>query len=428
MVAILLGVVTLVVLVAAFMASKYWHWAHVLVSVLLYFATVGYLILLAQEQSERHKHQKAEYNALVQLEKQLSENDALRSGTKNTSVINALRNRDVLIPDDASEIGGIRELEHQVRMLNRRRGRVWRNARPTSEVDLASGQVRVGFPMQAPVVQEDDFSEQPAAPPAPAPLALQPGAVIYLFGQGEVSMDGQGNGQYLGEFRVLEVAGREALVEPLEQLQLDPDAAERLINSQGPWIVYESMPADSEDLFADYSEEELQALLPAQSLEEYVRDGAPSQEDDDPARLEGLDADGVPVKPGETPVKYRYRRLQRDYAYLFHDLNEEHAELLALIQAATADLQKLEQSLARAEALKTFRQDELQKLSSDLKLLSRDREEIEAYANMLQEQIAKAEGLLQEVLLDNAAIVAELTRAQGDLTPVASGALDVDAL
>lgn len=429
MVAIILGVLTLVVLVAAFLASKYWHWAHVLVVVLLYFTTVGYLVLLARTQAERLKYLEAEHKATEQLERYTEQYDALRRGTNDRSMVNALRNQ-VTIDDDAAQIGGVRELEHQVRMLNRRRGRVWRNAAPQG-VDRTNGQVAVRFPVATPVTTEDEALPDETAPATPAatpPLTLQVGAVVYAFEQGPPMTESEGLRQYLGEFRVLEVMGRDALLEPLDHLALDVNAAERLFNSSAPWIVYESMPADSLDLFADFSEEELRAMLPAASVEEYLRDGTPQQDDDDPARLEGLDADGRPVAEGETPVKYRYRRQPRDYAFLFQDLDKQHAELIALIQSSTADLQKIEQALQEARGLENLRQDELQKMQSDFELLSRDRQEIEQYAQSLEQQITKAKRLLDEVLADNARMVAQLATVQGDLTPVASGALDIDAL
>ena len=404
---ILLGVLTLVVLIAAFLASKYWHWAHVLTAVALYFATAGYLILLSQEQSLRWKHREAEAKALRDLERITQQTRALTGGS--------------------DELMGVRELAHQVQMLNRQRGRVWRGAVPTSEVDLATGQVRVGFPMPRQEPSEDEFAEQPE-PVEPSPLTLRPDAVLYLFGQGEASLDGQGTGQYLGEFLVKEVNGREALLEPITPLALDNVAAERLINHRGPWIVYESMPIDSYERFAGFTPEELQQLLPASVVEEYTRHGGESQPDDDEFRLEGLNADGQPVGQDEEPVKFRYRRMLRDYSYLLHDLDQEHGELIALVQAATADLEKLQNALESGRRLQSFREEEKRMLQSDQALLERGTEAIRQHAEGLQSQVDKARRLLDEMLRENAEIAKQIAEAQGDLTPVASGALDIDAL
>ena len=396
--------------------------------VLLYFVSVGYLILMAQQQSVQQEYQAKEKRSREQLERTTAQKEAIVKGTRDQLLLNQLRNQDTRIPENVESIGGIRQLEHEVRMLNRRRGRVWRNAEPVSVVNEAKGQVRVRFPVAIVQRSEDELEAAEAAPADPAPLAMQPGAVIYAFEQSAAGGEGQNQRQYLGEFRVLEVSGREAVIEPLAHLLIDQRTADRLFGSSAPWIVYESMPADSAELFASFSEEQLSQILPASSVEEYLRDKTPSQQDDDPARLEGLDADGNPVRPGESPVKYRYRRLLRDYAFLLQDLDKEFAKLDALIQATTSDLKKLDNALEDARTMQADRQGEVQKLRSDLKNLIRDRKEIESYAKLLQSQIVKAENLLQEVLADNLEMSTALRTIQGDLSPVATGALDIDAL
>lgn len=427
LVPILLGVVTLVVFVAVFLARKHWHWAHLLLLVAFYFSAVGYIVLASQSLSIRTKYQEQEDKAITQTEKQTAENTALATGTKERGVMSRLSRKDVSIREEADEIGGILRLEHQVRMLNRDHGRVWRGAVPMS-IDQQTGTVTVGFPIAVAAPVEDEEPTEEAVPVA-GPLDLQRDAVVHIFEQGSASMNDPGAGrQYLGEFRVTEVEGRQAVLEPLGQLTLDSYAGERLLDSQGPWIVYESMPVDDLDLFARFSDEELQQLLPAESVGEYIRDGEPANADDDPYRREGLDADGLVVGTDEEAVSYRFRRLPRDYSYLFNDLSREQADLIALMQASQTDVAKLTTALASAKKLTIFREEELQKLENDLKLLQRDRQAITQHVKALQAQIAKAERLLSETLQLNASLAAKISRSQGSLQPVAAGALDVDAL
>ncbi len=426
LVPILLGVITLVVFVAVFLARKHWHWAHLLLLVAFYFSAVGYVVLASQSLSIRVKYQEQEDRALEQTEKLLAENEAIATGTKERSILTRLRNKEVMVPEESVETGGILRLEHQVRMLNRDHGRVWRGAVPMA-IDQQTGKATVGFPLAvATSPEEEEPSEE--TPPAAGPLGLQEDAVVHIFEQGPASNEPESGRQYLGEFRVTEVEGRQAMLEPLGQLELDPYAGERLLNSQGPWTIYESMPVDDLDLFTRFSEDELKQLLPAESVEEYLRDGEPATSDDDPFRTEGLNADGDPVGADEEAVSYRFRRLPRDYAYLFKDWGREQADLIAQMQASQVDVAKLTAALSGAKELKSFREEELQKLENDLKLLQRDREAITQHVKALQAHIAKAERLLEETLRLNASLAEQIAGAQGALKPVGSGALDVDAL
>ena len=425
LVPILLGVVTLAVFVAVFLARKHWHWAHLLLLVAFYFSTVGYVVLASQSLGIRTKYQKQEDKALTQIEKTSAESTALATGTKERGVMSRLSGKDVLIRDEADEIGGILRLEHQVRMLNRDQGRVWRGAGPMS-IDQQTGIVKVGFPIAATVPADDEEPVEEAAPAAGS-LGLEMDAVVHVFEQGPASMNDVGR-QYLGEFRVTEVEERTATIEPLGQLVLDSYAGERLLNSQGPWIVYESMPVDDLDLFARFSNDELKQLLPAESVGEYVRDGEPTTPDDDPYRKEGLDADGLVVGADGEAVSYRFRRLPRDYSYLFKDMSREQANLIAQMQASQTDVAKLTTALESAKKLTIFREEELQKLENDLRLLQRDRRAITQHVEALQAHIAKAERLLTETLQQNASLAEHIARTQGALRPAGAGALDVDAL
>lgn len=436
-VTILLGVVTLAVLAFAFLASKFWHWAHVLVLVLFYFASTGYAILAAKSLDNRLGYQKTVATAEVDLEQQQQLNEALTRGTEDRSLINKLAGRDVLAAqsDDNDRMNGVVRLAHDLRMKSRIRGRVWRFAGPTGPANPETGTVTVSFPVQRARPTEEeaaaDPSEQPEGPP-PA-LGLTPDSIVYLFEQGPVEgfeQDPAPNA-YLGEFRVDAVQGREASLEPLDQLELDPVGAERLLQSRGPWIVYETMPADSRDLFVGLEEDVLRRLLPASSVEEYLRDGTDSKNDDDPKRLVGVDADGKLVSPDDADnraVKKQYRRRLRDYTYLLNDYERERAELYARQQAVTEDLAKLAAALENAKKVEAYRQEELNKWQEDLDAVDRDRQAMERHAKALQGQVELARRLLDETLRQNAQLASARLEQRGRLMPFESGGVDIDAL
>ncbi|MEN0110455.1 MAG: hypothetical protein AAF805_06990 [Planctomycetota bacterium] len=438
-VAILLGVVSLAVLVFAFLASKQWHWAHVLFAVAFYFSAVGYAVLAARSLDTRLTYQEQLDRSSKQLASAREEADAMEHGTGDRRLIGRL-SRTVTVPEDADRIDGVTRMQHLLKLTNRDRGRVWRFATPTGPVDPQTGAVMVGFPVDRPAApsdEEDGFGaappdetpEEPAGPP-PA-LGLEAGAVVYVFEQGPLEgEEGAPTNRYLGEFRVEDVAGREAQLEPLDQLELDPVAGQRLIDSVGPWIVYETMPADSHDLFAEMDDETLRRLMPAETVAEYLRHDGEATPDDPPGRLAGFDADGAPVMPDDlaSAVTTRYQRMLRDYAVLLNDYERERAELVTAVQGYRADIASLETALAGARQTEKFRREEIGMLRDDLRGLQREREALDAHVAAVQRQLATARELLDATLAENARLATAKAAERGPLAPIGSGAIDIDAL
>jgi hypothetical protein len=446
---ILLGIATLAVLVGAFFASKYWHWAHVLVLVAFYFVAVGYGILAARSLDTRLQYQKQLFDAQESFQQQVVLNDALRRGTQDPSLVNQLAARDILAAQDAELFPGVVQQEHELRMQNRSRGRVWRNAIPLGAPDPTTGIIEVGFnekrPVaaasdddaidgeEAPVAEEGEAAAEPASPPTP--LELEPDSIVYVFEQGPLEgVEGRAPNQYIGEFRVDSVAGRVAKLEPLDQLGLDPYATDRLIASakrQGPWIVYRSMPADDRDLFADLDEETLRKLLPEQVVEEYLRDNTEAQPDDPEDRLVSVDADGNLVPPDEAEergVSKVYRRRMRDYALLLNSQEAQRAELESRRLALESDIARLAASLKGAQDLQAYREQELAKWRADLAAVQRENRAIGKHKAALVAQVENARKLLDQTLQQNAQLAEARLSQRGELVPLGPGALDVDAL
>lgn len=430
----LFGILALVTLVAAFLGAKYWHWAHVMVVVLLFFSTVGFAVLAARVLDARSGPMKRAQDAAAQLEPQQKLNEALRAGTDDPALISQLANRPLpdseatlRIPDDAEEIPGLVELQHDLSLASRRLGRVWRNAQP---LGIQNGQVVVGIEN-------------------PNPLGISADSVLYAFEQGSANtQDPEQGRQYLGEYRVVAVGGQQVTLEPT--LSLDPREVNRLTGSQGPWSLYETMPGDSREMLEAFSDEQLRQLMPQQTAEEYVRDGTPWTVDDGEWTKEGLNANGevwtpqytnaegevVVTEDGAEPTRFIYRRQLRDYAYLFNEFSKRRVELLAQAQALKEDNAKLAATLASAKQLGQLRTAEQEKLKFDLAGVKRDHEAADAFLANVQRQVERAQSLLEETLATNSRLADELLALQqaaagGDLrsTPARSrGALDIDAL
>ena len=283
---------------------------------------------------------------------------------------------------------GIHELEHQLKIVARERGRVWRGVLPASEVSNEGHVV--------------------AEVPNPQPHGLEKDTIVYAFEQGEPT-DGP---QYLGEFQVVQSNADGIELEPV--LLIDQRTGERLAASQGPWSLYETMPADRHSLYSDITDEQLQQIMPEQSVEEYVRHGTEATPDDDEWHVIGLDENDERVGPEQMDqaVKRLYDRPLRDYAFLFDDFARDRAVAEATRQAIIEDNAKLEAALASAEKLGEFREAEKEALTSDLEGFKEDLVAIEAHRDIVLRQLSNAQRLIDQLLADNSARVQELTERQ----------------
>ncbi len=120
--------------------------------------------------------------------------------------------------------------------------------------------------------------------------------VFYAFDDTPV----QQKGRYLGEFVVTSVADKQVALAPA--VKLNSREINNLATAKGTWTLYEVMPQDSHDIFADpmfagLSDAEKKAILPADSVAQYLKDGQPAAKDD----------------PKQSVVNGKYVRPLRDY-------------------------------------------------------------------------------------------------------------------
>lgn len=418
----IVAVLLIGMLVGAFLASKVWHWAHVTVAVLLFLTTLLFTFFAADVLRVRGKYLAKEAKAAEQLEQQTMLVEALTRGTKDSQLINRLRNNELPIGDEISELPSVSDQRHELRRINRTLGRAWRGAQPLGPPNQQTGRVAVQI----------EF---------PQPLGVDEGAVLFVFEQGEPNADSPQEGsQYLGEFRVTAIGDQQLELEsilplnpadPLEFLRL-----QQSVQSGAKWVLYETMPVDSHALFAKFSDEQLAEILPAASVEEYVRDGSPWTVDDGEWVKQGIDSDGNVVGPAdwdESAERYVYRRRLRDYSFLFSDIAERRVELYAEAEAVREDTNKLNVANESAKALGAYRMAEQQKLKDDLAGVENDRKAIESQLATLQSQIKRSENLLQQTIAANAVLADQLAEYQqamagGPVPAGARGAVDVDAL
>lgn len=116
------------------------------------------------------------------------------------------------------------------------RGKVWRECTPMAAVDADSFRVKT-VPASQPAGQ------------APEPSGIAPQTLLYVFAEKESKDGWKVPGFYLGEFTVDEATDTEVTLSAT--IPLDPDQIQRIQQGGATWTLYEVMPIDSHEAFAE---------------------------------------------------------------------------------------------------------------------------------------------------------------------------------
>jgi hypothetical protein len=261
---------------------------------------------------------------------------------------------------------------------------------------------------------------------APTPAGIKASTVVFLFEEGDPQPPGpkgEPRGpQYLGEFNVSQAAGQQVTLTPTQAMQPTDVEFRRLAASKGPWTMYETMPPDRYETFADLKEEQLKALLPKRTVNEFLRNGKEATADDPPSRKVGIDENGQPLPPDQMSkaTKVLYQRRLRDYATELDELARRRVATLADIDAVKTDIDELDASQEVAKKLQEFRTAERQKLTTELAGVTKEREAVEKHLAQVQQLLAKARQLLADTLKQNHQLAAELAARQLGAHPAAA--------
>lgn len=394
---ILLGIVVLVGLITILMSAKNWHWAQMLLLLGIFLFGITTLLFGLEVVRFHKKFMIAFQDTQKEIESVELQLVALDVGTRDPKIIGDLFGGDV--PFDQQTESGMPSYaiwKHRLNVMARSRGRVWRGVQRVGNVDPQSNQVRVALPEGA-------------------PGGIEPGAILYAFEMGPpVGADPSQGSQYLGAFRVVDAADRGATLESLHPL--DQRTGNRLQDSQAPWSLYESMPGDRHDLFADMSDEQKQTLLPPASVDQYLRHGQQPTPDDDEMHRAAFDEAGNRLGPEglaqarqDSSIEVRYDRPLRDYAYLFEELQRQKSVVLAKQMALKEDAKQLASAQENAKLLTAHREEEKSALASDLEQIRREVEVIRDVLGKVTTQLSNAQNLLAMKLAENARLVAQLS-------------------
>jgi hypothetical protein len=422
--------VILVGLITIIMSIKNWHWAQMVLVLSIFFMAIATLFL-GMETYRIHRNIR---KAIPAKEKQLAdleaENAALRYGAgSNDPAVMRVFNGEPFngeIPYDPEVEGrmhGLQVWTNRLQNLARARGRVWRNVVP-SGFDQRTGRVAVTIaPTQVAAPPADpDLAADPAADPAAQPAAAAPqghgltvDAIVYAFENGPPNPAAPDQGsQYIGEFKVVEANDQGVILEPIQAL--NQYTGNRLVKSiqasNKSWSLYELMPTDKHELFAGLDEAAKRGLLPAATVDEYIRHGTPAQPDDDefhraafdeagPAgnRIGDDDAKNDPSKV----VEWRFDRPLRDYSYLFPELARQRVVMEADAAALKQQIADLQTAHANAKKLESHRTKEKADLERDLKSMQRDLQFITNLLEQIKAQLANARAQVNDLIQRNAA-------------------------
>lgn len=265
------------------------------------------------------------------------------------------------------------------------RGRVWYEANP-GDVDAATGATSVDIRMVN-------------AKNEPVPHQIQGGGIVHIF-DAAAKADG---GLYLGQFKVTGLEGETKIaLAPMRPLR--PEEIKRLqdsrakANASWTWVLYEVMPGDRNDLFAKLTDDELKALIPAETVEEYIKDG---------------EAAG-PNDPAERVKDGKYDRALRDYEVLFREYDRKMSVLGDRVAAAEDDNKAMAEAVADAQKHVEFEKQLIEQLKVELAQLQRERDAVVAHRQKLEEGLAGTRAKIAQLFDENKKMAAELAKMQAE--------------
>ncbi len=389
---IILAVAVLIALATSILSAKNWHWSQVLLALGLFLMATGYAILAADVMRiHRNLRDKIPDNQ-AKLDDFLNRNEALRHGTEDAALMGRLFDEQSPLDESEEKMSGLGQLRHRLHMVSRERGRVWRGVNPAGPL-AKNGQIEITI-----------SHSQTTGPQSQGPQShgLVKDSIVFAFESGNPSAANPLEGpQYLGEFRVVSVTDSGAMLAPI--LRLNNRTGQRIDNSGGPWNLYETMPIDRHKIFVGLPEEALRQMLPPASVDEYLRHGTPATDDDDPWHSAWYNADGNRVGPEDTD-QHETRKVDRplrDYAYLFEEMALERVGLIAQANALRSDNEKRQKTLASAEQMTQFREQQRQALTEDLTGMQADRGAIQSHLEKIQRQLTLVVAKLDQTLAEN---------------------------
>jgi len=333
-------------------------WNKILVG-LICVAAIPYFYMAARAlRMSTNWHEKAvKYEA--RLDQLLKENERLLSGYEK---------------EDGTMVAGIRQYRNELYRLLLDRRRVWLNCDP---------KIKLG--------REDGTAEITITIGSPTPHEIAEKTVLYVF----EDVDVRQKGRYLGQYVVSEVTDEKQIV-LVPTGVLSPRQIENLAAAKRPWMLYELMPRDDHDVFAELSDEPLRTMLPADTVQEYLKDGKPA----------------APEDPAQRVVEGKFVRPLREYTILLNGEYEKRILLNDALEAAKRDKKLVRDALAAARNQEEACKRDIAAEKKQLAEQERQRDIVAAHRKKLEEKLEAIQAAVKALIAQNQAMVGQIAAYQ----------------
>lgn len=268
--------------------------------------------------------------------------------------------------------------------------------------------------------------------------------VLWVFDEADVK-DG---GSYLGQFTVASIGGQdERMLQLQPSMQISAPQRQQLQQSASrngaSWALYEVMPVDTHEAFAELDEQQLKDLLPGSSLEDYLSDGQIMTAEE--VKTQGMHGkvlavdetgeivkgvvevkndDGIDVEV-EVPMqqeidkgKGKFVRQLRDYEELFLRYHLRWAKWVDEMQSATRSRDYVTAAKQDADRQFQYRQKERDQLAQDKKTYLSEKDMASAHRQALQQTLDTVQKAILATIQANQALAGEIARIQREATRI----------
>jgi hypothetical protein len=276
---------------------------------------------------------------------------------------------------------GIRQLRVDLYKVLLDRRRMWTNCTPKVKMGAngLTAEVGVAFPQPT-----HDIANK---------------VILCAFEEAGVH-DKANRGQYIGEFSVKD--GGKSDGTAIAQLTLEPTGrlspreAEKLSRTKGSWVLYEILPHDNHQIFALLTDDQKKAMLPAESVQDYLRDGQPAVKND----------------PTERVVDGKFVRQLTDYNVVFTDERDRRIFLDDAIEATKKDSQLVEAALVQAREQEEAVKRDIRTAETDLAKMSRERDAVAKLNKDIQTGLDEMAKNITRFAQKNREIVGQIAKYQ----------------
>lgn len=223
------------------------------------------------------------------------------------------------------------------------------------------------------------------------PGAFAKNMLLYAFEEG----DDQSPGKYLGEYRVDAVSEKQVVL--ASTTQMAASLAENVTKSKAPWVLYEMMPTDEHEAYANLPEEQRKSVP-----EEFIKDGQ-------------QDASGK-----------KFERPLRDYLAIFRACEVHRALFADRDVSTTRDLGYLKTADEDAKNQEALAEKEKTQVEKEREWATAEREAVRQLLADRQNMLGIFQRLVQEAIADNlkqAQKIAKLQKEAADLIDRRTGSM-----